>query len=248
MVPGDSPNRQRRHAATRMLFLDDSGHPAPNDSSGAVVIGGLAVSSDAVPVLSRRVSGAKGRLFPGRGRPANWEIKATNTIRPNPQRSKRNRDLVQEILKIIGSLKCTAYTASIDKSKMLHRMSPKTTMPLLMQALVEHFAVECRSGAAVGLIVMDRSSHGLDTHASHSVASYTATQRLPIHPTVYYADSATSPAIQVADIISGVRRRAIEGDAAMQVLDNDLAGFQWRSLVGHRTHRRRPWRNRIVVL
>ena len=155
---------------------------------------------------------------------------------------------MKEILKIIGSLQCTAYTASIDKSKMLHRMSPKTTMPLLMQALVEHFAVECRSDAATGLIVMDRSSHGLDTHASHSVASYTTTQRLPIHPTVYYADSATSPAIQVADIISGARRRAIEGDAAMQALDDNLAGFQWKPLARHRTHRQRPWANRIVVL
>ena len=177
--------------ATRMLFLDDSGHPAPNDASGAIVIGGLAVRSEAVPVLSRRITGAKGRLFPGRGHPANWEIKATDTIRPNPQRSRRNRELVQEILKIID---------------------------------------------------------GLDSHASHSVASYTATQRLPIHPTVYYADSATSPAIQVADIITGVRRRAIEGDVAMQVLDNDLAGFQSISLAGRRTHRGRHWRNRIVVL
>ena len=234
--------------ATRMLFLDDSGHPAPNDASGAIVIGGLAVRSEAVPVLSRRITGAKGRLFPGRGHPANWEIKATDTIRPNPQRSRRNRDLVQAILQIIGSLECTAYTASIDKSRMLHRMSLKTTMPLLMQALVEHFAVECRSAAATGIIVMDRSSHGLDSHASHSVASFTVTQRLPIHPTVYYADSATSPAIQVADIITGARRRAIEGDVAMQVLDNDLAGFQSISLARRRTHRGRLWRNRIVVL
>lgn len=235
-------------SATRLLFLDDSGHPAPNDASGAIVIGGVAVASEAVPVLSRRVTGAKGRLFPGRGHPASWEIKATDTIRPNPRRVRRNKELLQEILKIVGALECTVYTASIDKSKMLHRMSLKTTMPLLMQALVEHFAVECRSTAATGIIVMDRSSHGLDTHASHSVASYAAAQRLPVHPTVYYADSATSSAIQVADIITGVRRRAIEGDSVMQTLDNDLARFRPTALARRRTHGGRRWRNRIVVL
>ena len=226
-------------SATRLLFLDDSGHPAPNDASGAIVIGGVAAASEAVPVLSRRVTGAKGRLFPGRGHPAGWEIKATDTIRPNPRRVRRNRELVQELLKIIVDLRCTVYTASIDKSRMLHRMTLKTTMPLLMQALVEHFAVECRSVAATGIIVMDRSSHGLDTHASHSVASYAATQKLPIHPTVYYADSATSPAIQIADVVTGVRRRAIEGDSEMRTLDNDFAGSQPTALARRRTHRGR---------
>lgn len=242
------PTFMTSQRSSLILFLDDSGHPAPSHSSGAIVIGGCAVASEAVPVLSRRITGAKGRLFPSRGHPASWEIKATDTIRPNPQRIRRNRELVQEILKIIGGLKCTAYTASIDKSRMLHHMSLKTTMPLLMQALVEHFAVECRSAAATGIIVMDRSSHSLDTHASHSVASYTSTKKLPMHPTVYYADSATSPAIQVADIITGVRRRAIEGDSAMQDLDNDLAGLRPTSLGRRRTHGGRLWRNRIVVL
>jgi len=39
----------------RMLFLDDSGHPATNYGSGAVVIGGVAVASGDVAALNRRL-------------------------------------------------------------------------------------------------------------------------------------------------------------------------------------------------
>ena len=52
---------------TRMLLLDDSGHPAPNHASRALVIGGIAVPSSRVPMLSNRIVGTKARLFPGRG-------------------------------------------------------------------------------------------------------------------------------------------------------------------------------------
>ncbi len=64
----------------RVLFVDDSGKPAARDSTRAVVIGGFSVEVANVPVLSRRIVGAKGRFFPGRGHPTEWEIKAKRTI------------------------------------------------------------------------------------------------------------------------------------------------------------------------
>ena len=160
---------------TRMLFLDDSGHPAPNHASQAVVIGGTAIASTSVRALSRRIAGAKVRHFPNRRHPAKWEIRATDTIRPNAWKRQRNRSLVS------------------------------------------------------------------------SVASYVPPRRLPLHPTVYYADSTTSQAIQTADLISGTRRRALEGDASMQTLDNDFAGLHPAALAGLRTHTKRHWTNRIIV-
>ena len=62
-----------------------------------------------------------------------------------------------------------------------------------------------------------------------------------------YADSTTSQAIQIADLISGTRRRALEGDAHMQTLDNDFASLYPAALAGLRTHTKRRWTNRIVV-
>lgn len=177
---------------TRFLFLDDSGHPAPNYATGAVIIGGFSVASGDVAAINRRLAGAKGGIFPERGQPSRWEVKAAHMIRPHLWKRPRNQQLAGEIISILRGLGCTVYTASISKARMHHRMTQRTTMPLQLQALIEHFAVECAVHLAVGAIVMDRSNHPIDAHASHCAASYVVSQDLPLHPTVYYADSVTS--------------------------------------------------------
>ena len=232
---------------TRLLFLDDSGHPAPNYNSEAVVIGGFSVASASVPALSRRISGAKARIFPERGQPARWEIKAADTTRPNRWNRERNRSLVFEVVRILQGLDCTAYTATINKSRMNHPMPQRTTMPLQIQRLIEHFAVECDHRSEIGLIVMDRSNDQLDAHASHCAASYVISQRLPLHPAVYYADSVTSPAIQAADLIAGIRRRVVEGDANLRSLGRDLAALRPEEFGSERTHTGRRWTNQITL-
>lgn len=141
---------------TRFLFLDDSGHPAPNYPTGAVVIGGFSVASGDVAAISRRLAGAKARIFPERGRPSKWEVKAAHMIRPHLWKRPRNQQLAGEIVAILRGLDCTAYAASISKERMHHQMTQRTTMPLQLQALIEHFAVECAQHLSVGAVVMDR--------------------------------------------------------------------------------------------
>ncbi|MDE0170537.1 MAG: DUF3800 domain-containing protein [bacterium] len=232
----------------RVLFVDDSGKPAARDSTRAVVIGGFSVAVANVPILSRRIVGAKGRYFPGRGHPTEWEIKAKRTITPNPWNRRKNRDFVAELVRIIGQLDCTVYTAVIDKTRMHHQMSLRTTMPLLLQGLVEHFAVECAYHNETGLVVSDWSSHNLDAHASGCVASFVASRRLPLHPSVYYANSLTTQAIQVADLVAGITRRVVEGDTRLYALGQDLANV--RTLVagsGATTHTGRTYTNWVSM-
>ena len=155
----------------RVLFLDDSGHPAPRHTSRAIVIGGFSISSASVPTLHRRIAGAKARFFPEHGHPSQWEVKATQTIRPNTWNRQQNRSFVSECIRILRSLDCTVYTASINKANMHHPMRQQATMPLQFQALVQHFAVECAHHHESGLIVMDRSNDGLDTHVSNCVGT-----------------------------------------------------------------------------
>ena len=233
---------------SRVLFVDDSGKPAVKDSTRAVVIGGFSVGSANVPVLSRRITGAKRRFFPSRGHPADWEVKASRTITPNPWKRRKNRLFVTEVLLILGQLDCTVYTASIDKARMYHQMDLKTTMPLLLQGLVEHFAVECAHHNETGLVVSDWSTHNLDAHASSCVASFVASRRLPLHPSVYYANSLTTQAIQVADLVAAIRRRVVEGDTRLVTLERDLANI--RTLDGGSattTHTGRSYTNQIVL-
>ena len=84
-----------------MLYLDDSGAISPKHSSGAVVIGGLSVSSTKVPRLTRRISGAKAHHFPERGRPSQWELKSTDLLTPKAWRNRRNQALVLEVVRIV---------------------------------------------------------------------------------------------------------------------------------------------------
>lgn len=232
---------------TRFLFLDDSGHPAPNYTTQAVVIGGFSVASSDVAAINRRIAGAKGGIFPERGQPSQWEVKAAHMIRPHLWKRPRNQQLAGEIVDILRGLDCTVYTASIDKARMNHPMTQRTTMPLQLQALIEHFAVECAQHLSVGVIIMDRSNHPIDAHASHCAASYIVSQDLPLHPTVYYADSVTSQAVQVADLVSGIRRRVLEGDTSLYSVDASLGGLRPGAQRWPLTCTGRRWTNRITL-
>lgn len=234
--------------SSRILFLDDSGKPGARDSTKAVVIGGFSIPSENVPALSRRVAGAKSRFYPNRGDPAGWELKSRRTLVPNEWKRSKNRRFVAEAMRILGDLDCTVYTVSIDKRRLMHAMALRTTVPLQLQGLVEHFSVECATRREMGLIVSDWSSHGLDAHASQSVGSFVISRRLPLHPTVYYANSLNSHPIQVADLIAAVRRRAIEGDANLQPLDDQLAAITGSQHIAATTHTGRPYANRIVLI
>lgn len=235
--------------SSRVLFLDDSGKPSYNDSTQAVVIGGFSVPSAVVPVLSGRIAGAKRRCFPGHGDPSAWEVKSTQLLKPRRMKRSRNSQLLSEMLRILSRLGCTVYTASIDKRRTSNEMSNESTMLLLLQALAEHFAVECRFGNEVGLLVSDWSSHRIDARASHGVARFVTSNRLPIHPGVYYADSLGSQALQVADLIAGARRRSLEGDSGVQsfAVDCALLGSLPVDFSGT-THSGRAYKSEIVLI
>ena len=234
--------------ATRILFLDDSGKPSPNDGTSIMVIGGFAIPSENVATFSRRISGAKGRYFPTRGVPGTWELKSQNIIKTKSLRRSKNRDFLVEMIRILQNLDCTVYSASIDKSRMYHAMPIQTTTPLQIQALMEHFAVECQEFGDIGLVVSDWSSHHLDAHASQCVATFALSRRLPIHPTLYFANSLSAHAIQVSDLIAGISRRHQEGARELSRVAQGLSRI--RSLGSHvtaSTHEGRSYRNQIRV-
>ena len=233
---------------TRVLFLDDSGKPDANHASNAVVIAGFSVPSEHVPTMSRRVLGAKGKFFAKRGQPTTWEIKAADVIKPNPRKRRANRDFAFELVRIVGALDGTVYSVAIDKSKMKHPMALAQTMPLQLQALVEHFEVECRHRGETGMLVADWSSHQADQHASRCVASFVASRGLPIHPSVYYASSHATEAIQVADLFAGVRRRVIGGDGSLGLLAQQMDRTSTVPVaLGLRTIKGRPFTPKILL-
>jgi hypothetical protein len=209
-----------------MLFLDDSGKPDAGHPSLAVVIAGFSIDTEVFPRFARCVQGAKKAFFPKRGFPHTWEVKSTDIIKPNPWKRKANRSFCAEVARLILVHGGTCYSATIIKANMHHPMTLATSTPLQLQALVEHFAVECRALNRVGMTVADWSTHQHDQHVSSCVASFVNSNRLNVHPCVYYASSHASEGVQVADLVAGVRRRTAEGDHSLQTLAGELAGIR----------------------
>lgn len=229
---------------TRVLFLDDSGKPDAAHASLAVVIAGFAIDSDVYPVLSRRILGAKKGHFPTRGVPAAWEIKSTSIVKPNPWKRSKNRKFCEEVARLLRTMGGTCFSVTLNKTKMHHAMTLATSMPLQLQALVEHFDAECKAMNRMGMVVADWSAHQQDQHASRCVASFVSSRALQVHPSVYYASSHGSEGIQVSDLLAGVRRRAAEGDSNLLKLDSDLGKIRASATVGT-TVKGRVFSNRI---
>jgi len=88
--------------STRILYLDDSGKPEKQHASKAVVLAGFAINAEDYSTLSRRVLGAKGKFYPGRGVPQKWEIKSHEIIKPNPWKRAKNRNFCGEIVRLLA--------------------------------------------------------------------------------------------------------------------------------------------------
>ena len=211
--------------STRILFVDDSGKPDPAHASRAVVIGGLAIDSELYPHFSERLLILKRRFYAARGAPERWELKSA-AIKPNPWKRSKNRHFCGELARLLRVSGATAFTVTIAKARMHHPMTLATTMPLQLQALVEHFDVECKALGKTGIVVADWSSQHHDQHASSCVASFVRSRRLALHPGVYYASSHGNEAVQAADLIAGVRRRVEEGDLTLSRLDAKFAAVR----------------------
>lgn len=232
-----------------MLFLDDSGKPSFGHPSRAVVLGGFSVASQRVTELCRRISFAKSTFLPERGDPEEWEIKSRLALRSSGRRRTRHERFANELMRVLANLRCSVYTASINKRGMHHEMSLTATMPLQMKVLAEHFAVECGTRGEVGILVSDWSNHSLDSHVSQRLATFAATLDLPIHPAVYFVDSLSLPAIQVADLIVGARRRSLEGDRFAGAIAGRFADI--RALPNDpslKTQTGRPYETQIQLL
>lgn len=210
------------------------------------MLAGFAINAEDYPTLSRRILGAKGAFYPGRGLPQKWEIKSPEIIKPNPWRRAKNRHFCDEVVRLLRTMEATTYTATIDKSRMKHAMTLATSMPLQLQVLAEHFSAECDMLGRTGIIVADWSGHQHDQHASQCVASFVASCGLPLHPGVYYGSSHSIEGIQVADLIAGIRRRAAEDDRKLGSLDATLASIR-AIQVPVRTCKHRPHSNAISL-
>lgn len=243
MVPWWVAIRHNQLITSRVLYLDDSGKPDAGHQSKAVVIGGIAIDSDKYATFARRIAGAKAKFFKYRGTPHSWELKSDQLVK---KINTKKMAFCNEVIQIAGGVNATIFSVSILKANLFAPMDLKTSMPLQLQALADHFAAECGHMGRTGIIVSDWSGPAEDEHASRCVASHVAKYKLPIHPAVYYASSMACEAVQVADLIAGTRRRVIEGDVGLKTLDAGFAAVQ-ATTAKLSTARGRAFSNKVAL-
>lgn len=214
----------------RFLYLDDSGKTDPKHNSKFVVYGGLTVRDTDWSDLNKRITGAKAKFFPlrGKGRPNDWELKTADFLTRNAWQRKRNRDFSFELVRILKRSRCSVYAVAAEKARASRTLDETWLVPLIYQRITAKFIHEVahrRDGT--GTIVCDWTSYKLDHHISRCVQSYAISRGYnQIIGGVTYGSSHSFAAIQAADLIAGAFRIWHEGGSHLNALITDLRSLQ----------------------
>jgi len=220
-----------------MLYLDDSGKTDPKHPSKYLVYAGISFNDSEWRTLSNRITGAKAGFFPKRakGRPNEWELKSVDFLVRNTWQRKNNRDFCYELVSILGRSSCSVYAAVAEKGRAKKQLSETWLVPLMFQrAMAKLYDEMQQTGNASAMIVCDWSSYKLDHHISACVGSYAISRGLDgVFSGVAYASSASTPIVQVADLVAGAFRISYEGGTHLDPLIARLGALRY-SRVGVR--------------
>ena len=203
----------------RILYLDDSGKPHPNHPSRVVAFAGISVDESQWHDLVRQITGAKGKYFPKRGKPVEWELKTKDFLTPNAWKRANNRRFCNEVAEILRKNNCHVYAVYFEKAASKGPLKEDWAVPLSFQRLAEKFECELRAANTRGSIVCDWSTHALDRHVSNCVQSHIITQGMhAIIGGVTYGSSQSLVPIQVSDLVAATFRITEEGGSHLAPL------------------------------
>ena len=212
----------------RYLYLDDSGKIHKNDPAKFFVLAGFSIEEGQWHKFTRQVNGAKSNFLPTNGKPYDWEIKSTDFLTANAWKRAKRRNLCHQVVQILGRLGCRVYAASLEKCKAKDALDETKFFPLAFQRLIAKFNSEIISKADTGSIVCDWSTYKMDHHISQCVTSMVITNKMEfLRGGVTYGSSSALPTLQVADLIGGATRRALEGQGHMDALARDLRELRY---------------------
>src|SRR4051812_14092114 len=107
----------------RILYLDDSGKTDPKHASRFVVYAGISVDAGEWATLHKRITGAKAKFFPTRGRPNEWELKSEDFVKRNAWQRSKNRAFCTELVSILQRSNCSVYAVVAEKARSVHKLS-----------------------------------------------------------------------------------------------------------------------------
>ena len=201
-----------------LTFIDESGHPHPNDSSTRPVLAAVCFAQQDSRSLSRQLYRVKRIILtPER---ADLELKAHNLIKRGTFRRKPElRELVESVFDLIRNLPITIFAVVMERPK---EVIPRDSvqLPRQYQYILQRVNAMLLDTPSLATVLVDGDGSqygGLSRKFEGYLHRYHEGQSLVnVVDTPYFVDSRYTAGIQLADMVAGVIRQYEEAEMFRQ--------------------------------
>lgn len=191
------------YALVMLVFIDESGHPTPNDAATKPVLVAVCISEREVRNVSRRVYAAKRSTA---GRPE-MELKAVNVFNRHTLRRKPEYwVLAREVLEICLSTPITVFGISMDRpTGPVPDDDDDSVLPAQFRFLLGRVNQFCDEEDDRATILFDDPGQRrlARTFSCYLFRSGEGQSMSRIADAPYFVDSKITTGIQIADLIAG---------------------------------------------
>jgi hypothetical protein len=195
-----------------LVFMDESGHPHPNDASPRPALVAVCIRERDVRDISRQLYGLKKRIT---GRPE-MELKSVRLItRTSFRRKEQYRELVEAFFDLCRNLPLRVFAIAMERPTQKPSTDPGW-LPNQHRYLLQRIHLEAQPNDDMATMLFDGGGTGLSGLArkfegflfrSNEGQSLTSIADAP-----YFVDSKITAGIQIADLMASVVRQFEENE------------------------------------
>lgn len=206
-----------------LVFIDESGHPHPKDSTTCPVLAAVCFPESESRGISRQLFGIKRTLL-GDER-ADKELKANAILNQRTfNRRPELRELVEEVFDQIRNLDITIFAVVMEKPE---TEIPRDTvyLPRQYRFILQRVNALLDSQKSMAFVLVDGDGSqygGLSAKIERFLnRSYEGQSMTNVVDTPYFVDSRYTTGIQLADLVAGVIRQYQENELFRNLHSSD---------------------------
>ncbi|MBR5969783.1 MAG: DUF3800 domain-containing protein [Lachnospiraceae bacterium] len=206
-----------------LVFIDESGHPRPNDSTKNPVLVGVCIHENDIKPITNQIYKLKDSIYGKQD-----EVKSTNLIRESNFKKNRTRNIsyATGMVDILSSFK-TAVFAIVMERPDSPIVIPESHLPKQYYLLLKKIEYYClHQHREKALIIYDGIDGKNDKRIADSFTGFlfrTSRGRSFRHilEMPLFVNSAVTPTIQIADILAGIIRHYYEAELDKRPPENE---------------------------
>ena len=195
-----------------LVFIDESGHPRPNDSTKNPVLVGVCIHENDIKPITNRIYKLKETLYGKQD-----EVKSTKLIRPYSIMNNRtiNKSFVEGLIDLVCDYNTAVFSIVMERPDD-PIVTPDMHLPrqyYLMLRKIEYYSAHFHFGKA--LMIFDGIHEKSDRQIANALTgflfrtkqgrSFRHILEMPL-----FVSSAVTPAMQIADVFASIIRQYYE--------------------------------------